>query len=305
MDLTKKNFIIIGGVHKAATTSLYEYFISHHEVCAGKKKEIHYYTPLRYGNKLEDFTKYEQQFDDCINKEYLIDASPSYLYGKELIVKKIRNDLHNVKIIFILRDPVKRFISFYNFIKSDYRINKKETLSNFIKKSYELKTHEDKNDVYYRAFREGCYADYLEDWLDVYGDSVKVIFFDDLKKDPQSTMKNLSDWIGLDRNVYNDTSIFTITNQTQASKHKNLFKIAAFINMTFENFWRKNKKLKSYMKSLYFKINGSDKKEQIEDADKKLLQEYYYKYNEDLYNLLTKHNYKNFPSWLSEDKHTF
>ncbi len=298
MDLTKKNFIIIGGVHKAATTSLYEYFIGHHEVCAGKKKEIHYYTPLKYGNKLEDFSKYEQQFDDCINKEYLIDASPSYLYGKELIAKKIRNDLHNVKIIFILRDPVERFISFYNFLKAGYRINEKETLSNFIKKSYELKTHEVKDDVYYRAFREGCYADYLEDWLDIYGDSVKVIFFDDLKKDPQSTMKNLSEWIGIDSSTYNDTSIFTITNKTQASKYKSLHKIASTINMTFESFWRKNKQLKSYLKSFYYKINGSDQKEIIEEKDRILLQKYYKNNNKKLYKLLMKYNYKNFPSWL-------
>ncbi len=304
MDLAKKSFIIIAGVHKAATTSLYEYFIKHHEVCAGKKKEIHYYTPLRYGNKLEDFEQYKQQFDECPNKAYLIDASPSYLYGKEVIAKKIKEDLHDVKIIFILRDPVERFISFYNYLKSGFEIDENETLFSFITQSYELKNLEEKNDYYYQAFRDGCYANYLEDWLDIFGDSVKIIFFDDLKKDPQSTMKNLSDWIGLDSNIYNDTSIFTITNKTQKSKNKSLFKIAAFINMTFENFWRKNKKLKSYMKSLYFKINGSDKKEKIEDADKILLQEYYNKYNKNLYNLLKKHNYKNFPSWLAEDKYT-
>ena len=63
----KKKFIIIAGVHKAATTSLYEYFIRHPEVCAGKKKEIHYYTPLRYGNKLDDLKKYEKKFT---NQEY-------------------------------------------------------------------------------------------------------------------------------------------------------------------------------------------------------------------------------------------
>ncbi len=300
MDIQKKNLIIIGGVHKAATTSLYEYFIKHPEVCAGEKKEIHYYTPLRYGNELKDFHTYEDQFTECTDRAYLIDASPSYLYGKKEIALKIKGDLENVKIIFILRDPVQRFISFYNFIKSDFRLEKNESFMDFLNKSYTYKDSEDKDDVYYRAFREGCYADYLKDWLEMYGDNVKIIFFDDLKNDSQKIMKNLSDWIGLESSIYNDTSIFTITNKTQASKHKGLFKMASTINMKFENFWRKNKGLKNFLKSLYFKINGSDYKESINAHDKKILNDYYKPYNLDLYKLLKKYHYDDLPSWLDE-----
>lgn len=300
LDISDKKFIIIAGVHKAATTSLYEYFIRHKDVCAGKKKEIHYFTALRYGDKLDNFEKYKHQFDECLGKNFLIDASPSYLYGKKLIANKIKDDLHDVKIIFILREPVERFISFYTYLKAGFELDKNETLLNFIKKSYKLKNLEEKNDYYYQAFRDGCYASYLDDWFDVYGDSVKVIFFDDLKKDPQSIMKDLSDWIGLESSIYDDASIFTITNKTQASKYKSLFKIAAMINMNFESFWRKNKKFKRFMKSLYFKINGSDKKETIEKMDRKLLNEYYDEHNRALYKLLKKHKYKNLPSWLEE-----
>jgi len=301
MNFVKKNFIVIAGVHKGASTSLYEYFIMHPEVCGGKKKEIHYFTPLRYGNKIKDIEQYEQQFEQCMEKKYLIDASPSYLYGKKLIAHKINDDLENVKVIIILRNPVERFISFYKSLKASFRINRNEDFSNFLNQSYLLKDDEDKDDVYYRAFREGCYANYLKEWFDVYKkDSIRIIFFDDLKNDPQKTMKNLIDWIGIDGSIYDDVSIFTVTNKTQPSKNRYLYKMASYINMTFERFWRRHKRLKNFFKSLYFNINGQERAEVIGKEDIKLLNNYYKEYNQDLYKLLKKYKYEKLPSWLTQ-----
>lgn len=52
------NNLIIGGVHKAGTTSLFSYLMDHPKVCGSTKKEIHHYTPLRYDEKVGKLDEY-------------------------------------------------------------------------------------------------------------------------------------------------------------------------------------------------------------------------------------------------------
>ncbi|MFT7823744.1 MAG: sulfotransferase domain-containing protein [Sulfurimonas sp.] len=299
MDFKKKHKLIIAGVHKGASTSLYEYLIHHAKICAGKTKEVHYYTPLRYGKDLAPLDDYIAEFKNCFNEKYVLDASPSYLYG-DTIPSRIKNDLNNVKIIVILRNPSERFISFYLFLKSEFRIPENVTFKDFLKKSYNLKDHEDKDDVYHRASREGVYADYLDNWFKIFGNNFKVIFFDDLKNQPKSVMQDICHWLKISDNVYEDNSIFTIRNQTRQSKSKLVYKISSFLNNKFEFFFRKNPAVKDKLKSLYFAINGRNASEEISIETKQELDKLYLNENKRLAHLLLQQGYSNLPSWVKE-----
>jgi len=215
---------------------------------------------------------------DAINKHH---ATMDLLLSKNKLPEAIqeRQNLHTFYFLAIEKINIQH-ITFAIFVHS---------IDDWIVDDH----HKDLTESVYMSVCERIYRSKLKQ------EQVESIF-DDLKKDPQSTMKNLSDWIGLDNSIYNDTSIFTITNKTQASKHKGLFNLAATINMKFENFWRKNKGLKNFLKSLYFKINGSDYKESINGHDRKSLNDYYKHYNLGLHKLLKKYHYDDFPSWLDE-----
>ncbi len=291
--------LIIAGVHKSATTSLYEYLMLHKDICCGKKKEIHYYTPLRYEKNIDSLDSYLQQFSQCTEKQYLLEASPSYLYGKSVIAQKIHNDFKNVRIIMILREPTERFISFFRFTKSDFRLNKDIEFRDFIDKSYALKDTVDTDDLCYRTFREGEYSKYLEEWFNVFGDSLKVIFFDDIKENPQNVIFDLCRWLHISDNLYKDLTIFEIKNKTKASRFKSIYKIASFINMRFELFFRKHPSVKKTLYKLYFLFNEDKTKDNLQSSDIDYLRTLYADENKKLAMLLKKHGYTRLPKWLN------
>ena len=298
--LTKSNKnLIIAGVHKGATTSLYEYLIQHTGVCPGKTKEIHYYTPLRYGSPISEISLYEKQFEHCNEGNYLLDASPSYLYGKEDIAKKIKTDFPEAKIVIILREPAERFISFFKFIKTEFRLDKNVEFSEFLSKSYICKSKLDKDDLHYRAYREGEYIDYILPWIETFGDALKIVFFDDIKNNPKKVMIDLCEWLEIEDKVYTEMD-FDIKNKTRASKYRLVYKIASFINNQFEHFFRKNPSIKNYLNDVYFKLNGTKTEYKVTKAEIEELKNLYSNKNDELSVVLREYGYQNLPTWLKK-----
>lgn len=294
--------LFIAGVHKGATTSLYEYLIQHTTICPGKTKEIHYYTPLRYGNEILEMESYEKQFKNCKAEDYLLDASPSYLYGKEDIAEKIKTDFPKAKVIIILREPAERFISFFKFIKTDFRLDQDITFSDFLDKSYASKSELDKDDLYCRAYREGEYVEYLLPWIKTFGSSLKIVFFDDIKNNPKKVMIDLCEWLEIDNHVYLEIN-FDIKNMTRGSKYRFLYKLAATVNNQFEYLFRKNPSIKNWLKDIYFKFNGTKVDENITKEEIKKLKKLYENKNLELFELLAKYGYRDLPSWLKVTDH--
>lgn len=297
----KKKHLLIIGVHKAATTSLYTYLIKHNNICAGKTKEIHYYTPLRYNQKIKPFDDYLNEFSNCSNNQFLLDASPSYLYGNKKIASKINEDLDDVKLIVLLRNPTERFISFYNFLKATLRLDDKITFEEFMERSYKRYIETDLDDPYSRAFREGCYVDFIEDWMEIFGNKLKILFVDDLKTSPQKIMYDLCDWLNIDNSVYNNKELFTISNKTQSARSKILHKLALSVDKKLEYFLRKNQYIKTKINNIYYFINGRREKEIISEDLVLLLNKLYSPKNKQLSLLLKQYNYNKLPIWLSKE----
>ena len=97
-----------------------------------------------------------------------MEASPSYLYGKEKIAHAMKKYLGDIKIIFMLRDPVYRLISFYYHLRAKMVISD-ISFEEFLEKAIEDSKKEDIDDYYRRAIREGKYSDYLENWFEIFG----------------------------------------------------------------------------------------------------------------------------------------
>lgn len=301
MLFNDKNMISIIGVHKSATTSIFDYMIMHKDICGGLEKEIHYYTPLRYNKKCKELSKYEYQFKNYKNyQKYLIDASPSYLYGKESIIREMKKNHNKNKIILVLRNPTDRFISFYKYLKSEFRLDEDISFIDFQNKSFSLKDEKDIDDIYYRAFREGEYVKYLEPWLKEYDkNNFKIIFFDEIKQNNLKVVKDICNWLNLDSDIYNELN-FEVKNKTINNKNKIVHLFALKFNKYFEYFFRKNPSIKSLLKKIYYKFNGSNHLEKIDVNEKKLLDERYKAQNKELKTLLEKYNYSNLPKWLKD-----
>ncbi|MBL7923366.1 MAG: sulfotransferase [Bacteroidia bacterium] len=290
--------LIIGGVHKAGTTSLFVYLSKHPDICASRIKEIGYFMPLRDGGPLPPLEEYHSYFTHCQHERYVMEASPSYLYGKDKIADAILEHCGPSKIIMILREPVDRLGSFYNHIRSKAMLDEPVDMPTFIRKSLEGIHDQTKQDYFTRGVREGFYSDYLEDWFNRFGDNLKVVFFDDLKNRPMELTGEICQWLGLPADRYKPED-FTVENKTVYYKNKAVHKFILRINRKLEAFWRRNHAFKKKLRSFYYLFNAAASKgEKVDERSGKLLSELYKPYNQSLKSMLKERGYTNLPGWL-------
>lgn len=290
--------LIIGGVHKAGTTSLFVYLSKHPEVCASHIKEIGFFMPLRDGGNLPPISEYHTYFTHCQGERYVMEASPSYIYGREKIADAILEHCGKAKMIMILREPVDRLGSFYNHIRSKAMLEEQVDISTFIRKSTEGIHDMSRQNYFTRGVREGFYSDYLDIWFEKFGADLKIVFFDDLKSNPMQLTKDISAWLGLTTDIYKPGD-FTVENKTVYYKNKALHKVILSINKKMEAFWRKNHSLKKKLRGFYYTFNADKSTGEKMDADTiRLMQELYAPYNRKLKEQLLKQGYTQLPAWL-------
>lgn len=124
--MSMPTFLIIGGM-KCGTTSLHHYLGEHPEVQRlPAMKETNFFTgppgSIPYPPGLQRVTRlaeYERLFDD----RYAVrgEASPCYALHprRQGVPERIREILPDVKLIYLVRDPIERAVSQYRFSVSD------------------------------------------------------------------------------------------------------------------------------------------------------------------------------------------
>lgn len=294
--------LIIGGVHKAGTTSLHTYLSMHPDVCGSLIKELAFLLPARYNEAVPSNEIYATHFKHYNREKYVLETTPSYLYGGLPLINTIDERLgDDVKIIFILREPTDRFISFYRHCLTKLEIPSDTTLEDFISMSAALGTKiresDDTNHIT-QGLIEGDYATFLPLWIEHYKDRLLIIFFDELSKDTPGVMKKICHWLNIDFSFYKKED-FTIENRTANYKVAYIHKFALWLNHHTETFWRKHYKLKRVIRNIYYRINenkNAESKKETETISK--LEKMYEASNKLLAELLKNVPHINLPFWL-------
>jgi hypothetical protein len=295
-NLSRFPNLIIAGVHKAGTTSLFVYLSRHPDICASQVKETGFFMPLRDGKPLPPLEDYQSYFRHCRNERYVMEASPSYLYGKEAIAQALQNVCGKPKVLMILREPVDRLQSFYHHIVSKSMITQPGEIQDFVRRSLDRLNKEGEYDYFSRGVREGCYADYLEPWFQRFGDDLRIVFFDDLQKKPGLLMHSLWDWLDLSPPA---EGAYSIENKTVYVRNPSLHKLLLKINHSMEHFWRRHHGLKKRLRRFYYTFNARQgNPEGMTPELAKELREFYRPYNRQLAVLLKQQGYKSLPSWV-------
>jgi len=102
------DFIGIGS-GKCGSTWIYDNIVAHPEVCNKNLKELNYFSDLYPEH---EFSWYESQFCKCQGDELKGEFSVTYLANADA-PKRIKKHFPNVKLIAIVRNPVKRAFSNY------------------------------------------------------------------------------------------------------------------------------------------------------------------------------------------------
>lgn len=193
--------LLVAGVKKAGTTSLFDYLGRHPEVCPADVKAINYFTPLRLGRGvLGPLSDYATHFAHSDGERFRLEASTTYFYGGASIADRIAATLPDVRVMVSLREPVQR-------LWSDYSMKRREGSPDIgdlsfaeyaarARRAYENGTFEQQPG--FTGFARGVYADVIGPWFDALDDRFRVLLFERWVADPLAEMTAVCRWLGID-----------------------------------------------------------------------------------------------------------
>lgn len=176
------------GAQKAGTTWLFKMLSQHPQININEKKEIDFFNDKRsyYSSKpVKNYEKGISWYEKQINpKENKINGeiSPEYLFDGNVPIR-IHKHFPQVKIIVILRNPIYRAYSQFEFA------NKTHYLGNsFIEV---IKKHDD-------FIQRSLYYKQLSRYYKIFKkDQIKVLFFEDIEKNPEKLIKDVEKFLNI------------------------------------------------------------------------------------------------------------
>ena len=292
--------LIIAGVTKAGTTSLFRYLSQHPAICASDEKELRHFLPLRYGEPVGPLATYADHFSHCAQEPYAMEASPGYFYGGAAVARAIDEALDAPRVVIVLREPGERCYSFYNFMRSRAKLPQDADFDSWLDRCEQLHRagvdqrpeHHD-----YSGLGAGCYSDWLQPWLDTFGDRLKVLFFDDLSADPAATVADLCAWLGIDPEVAAGFE-YRVENKTRQFRHERLQKAALSWNRANVLFFERHQTLKRLLRTIYYTVNRAPAGPRPSPAARRRLTAFYAPYRERLVAQLGPERLEGAPAWL-------
>lgn len=202
--MTKPNFLFIGPDQSAATW-IYNMMRNHSDCWIPPAKEIYYFD--KYSDK--DFEWYQAHFKKADPRCKIIgEFSHSYMYSEDAL-EKMAQDLPDAKLIMCLRHPVERSFAHYKALKKSASVG--EDFEKALAKYPEILDHSLYAPCILRVLR---YFD---------ASQLQILFYDDLKANPQAFAKQISRFLNI--SFYENTDITKNTSETKKIENKYLAKL--------------------------------------------------------------------------------
>jgi hypothetical protein len=197
--------IIIPGAPKSATTSITEILNQHPEIFVPSIKEPRFFISdemkklpnedalKKYLLKRSvlSFDKYKTLYQQ--ESKFKIDPSVQYLFYYKSTVPKIKEYLGDPYIFLILRNPIPRAISNFEFNR---KIERSATLIDAIKE--ELNGGRENLNSFFHYYEQGLYYEQVKLFKENFT-NVKVLFYEDFAKDNLSFVNAMIDMLGLSK----------------------------------------------------------------------------------------------------------
>lgn len=189
--------VFLIGVQKAATTSLYDWIAQHPEVCGpvSMKDTPFFIDDELYQKGLGFLHKvYKRHYN---NEKIIINGCANNIYFEKALAR-IASLNKSGKIIVVLRNPIERAFSAYQFAKK--RNMEKASFCEAIKMEKDrLKDPNLKTIANLTYVDHGFYFKQLTTLLKYFPkENIKVLLYEDIKYKPMSLVKEIYDFISID-----------------------------------------------------------------------------------------------------------
>lgn len=191
---------IIGGAPRSGTTWLYRALDRHPEIYMAKPtppEPKFFLVDELYAAGIEHYSR--QWFSDTGGKRILGEKSTNYLESK-VAAERIQKHIPDVKLIFVLRDPVERAISNYRWSKMNKMENQDLETALILEQQRERNLSERlRYSRPHAYFSRGLYADHLESYLSLFPrDNILCLRFELLTETAEAFLSQVHRFLGVE-----------------------------------------------------------------------------------------------------------
>jgi len=274
--------LIIAGVAKAGTTSLFNYLAQHPDICPADVKETRYFDPLRFGETTGPLESYADHFRHWRGERYAVEATPGYFHGGQRIASAINQTCPHARVLVLLRSPSDRCWSYYRFVKSRASIPADMDFESYLDRCEDLHARgldELRQNRSFLGLGGGCYAKWMGGWSAEMGDRLKVVYFDALESGASGTVQDICAWLGIEVDVVDEFDL-AVENKTEQVRSRPAQRLALAVNRRAEGYFRRHPATKRRLRSLYYLANREPSRLTVSDAAARQMADFYRPYDD-------------------------
>lgn len=219
--------LLLAGAAKSGTTSLYHYLAAHPQCGMSTPKETHFFTK---GYSANDVERYARYFADVPSSATVVgEATPTYL-SVPSATERIHEVLGpQVKLIFLIRNPVDRAISAFCHVQKRsadrrsiheallpqtdrlneaIRLERSEIADAHQRDQIDVRPYEHRHDDpawNFRYLRNSCYLSDLRRFARTFGrQQMLIILAEELWQEPVSVFQRVARFLGIDSAILPD-----------------------------------------------------------------------------------------------------
>ncbi len=266
--------LLIIGAGRSGTTSIYKYLDNHPEVCFSSVKEVHYFS---INDLYKRGVKYYQSFFNHYKDEKIRASADTYLLMDYEAIERIVKYNPDIKILVMLRNPVERAYSSYNYSVNYGHHQKLSSFSSCI--GFE-KNIENEPDIIKRNNNGHLYGSlyykHLQYWMNAFPkQSFLLLATSELKNNPSDFYSKITTFLDIEHFIGN----FNISEKHNANavpKSKSIEQFLLNRNNIFRNLIRNL--VPSFIKRIIMKssiIDGLHNMNRVNSSYEKLSSEEY------------------------------
>jgi len=245
--------LFIPGFAKCGTSYLHEILDSHDEISMTKVKETHNFVLDKYYNQLSnpEFLNNFQYMFENLNSKYKGESSTLNIMDSKFI-NRIYDFCENPKFIIMLRDPIDRIISHFNWMSylGNVKLPFKEEVISDINKSFNPNHSFNGNYKNYILF--SSYYKNVNNLRKIFPNSFLIINLERLKSDFSTTFNQICNFLNINNSLsYNNVSE-KVNETPKITISEKPVSISIFSNLI-------SRQIKEYLKTFQFIKNQVNK----------------------------------------------